>query len=54
MTLREHIDDIRNKLKEGQFTNEATVSDDIVRRLLHDPLGWPRYEPQIVYPPVLC
>ena len=50
MTLREHIDDIRNKLKEGQFTNEATVSDDIVRRLLHDPLGWPRYEPQIVYP----
>lgn len=50
MTLREHIDDIRNKLKEGHFTNEATVSDDIVRRLLHDPLGWPRYEPQIVYP----
>ena len=50
MTLQEHIDDIRNKLKEGQFTNEAAVSDDIVRRLLHDPLGWPRYEPQIVYP----
>ena len=50
MTLQEHIEDIRNKLKEGQFTNEATVSDDIVRRLLHDPLGWPRYEPQIVYP----
>ena len=50
MTLQEHIDDIRNKLKERQFTNEATVSDDIVRRLLHDPLGWPRYEPQIVYP----
>lgn len=50
MTLKEHIDDICNKLKEGQFINEATVSDDIVRRLLHDPLGWPRYEPQIVYP----
>ena len=49
MTLKEHIDDIRDRLKKGEFPNEAAVSDDIVRRLIHE-LGWPRYQSQIVYP----
>ena len=50
MTLEEHIDDIRDKLEKGELPpNEAAVSDDIVRRLVHE-LGWPRYQSQIVYP----
>ena len=49
MTLKEHIDDIRDRLKKGEFPNEAAVCDDIVHRLVHE-LGWPRYQSQIVYP----
>lgn len=49
MTLKEHIKDIRNRLEKEEFPNEAAVCDDIVRRLVHE-LGWPRYQPQIVYP----
>ena len=49
MTLKEHIDDIRDRIEKGEFPNEAAVCDDIVRRLVHE-LGWPRYQSQIVYP----
>ena len=49
MTLKEHIDDIRNNLKRKVFTSEALVSEGIVRRLL-DALGWPRFNPQVVIP----
>ena len=49
MTLKEHIDEIRNNLEEGLFINEAAVSDSIVRRLL-DALDWPIYNPQLVFP----
>ena len=50
MTLKEHIDDIRDRLERGEFPpNEAAVCDDIVRRIVHE-LGWPRYQSQIVYP----
>ena len=49
MTLKEHIDDIRNNLEEGLFTSEAAVSNGIVRRLL-DALDWPIYNPQIIIP----
>lgn len=50
MTLKEHIDDIRDRLERGEFPpNEAAVCDDIVRRIVHE-LGWPRYESQVVYP----
>ena len=49
MTLIEHIDDIRNHLKEGAFTNEAAVSKGIVLRLL-EALKWPIYTPQIIIP----
>ena len=50
MTLKEHIDDIRDKLEKGEFPpNETAVCDDIVRRLIHE-LGWPRFQSQIVYP----
>ena len=49
MTLKEHIDDIRDALKRGEFVSEALVSQGIVRRLL-DTLGWPQFNPQIVIP----
>ena len=50
MTLKEHIDDIRDRLEKGEVPpNEAAVCDDIVRRLVHE-LGWPRYQSQMVYP----
>lgn len=49
MTLKEHIDDIRNKLEEELFTNEAAVSQGIVLRFLHA-LDWPIFNIQIVVP----
>ncbi len=49
MTLKEHIDAIRNNLEKGLFTNEAAVSNGIVRRLL-DALDWPIYNPQVIIP----
>ncbi len=49
MTLKEHIDDIRDRLKKGEFPNEAAVSHNIVLRLL-DVLDWPRFNPQVIIP----
>ncbi len=49
MTLKEHIEDIHNLLKQGAFANEKerAVSDRIVNRLLQA-LEWPIFTPQIV------
>ena len=49
MTLTEHIEDIRNQLKEGLFINEAAVSQGIVLRLLNV-LTWPTYNTQVITP----
>ncbi|MCY4552116.1 MAG: type I restriction endonuclease [Candidatus Poribacteria bacterium] len=49
MTLKEHIDDIRNNLGKGFFTNEAAVSQGIVLRLLNV-LTWPTYNTQVIIP----
>lgn len=49
MTLKEHIDEIRDNLEKGLYTNEAAVSNSIVRRLL-DALDWPVYNPQVIMP----
>ena len=49
MELKEHIDDIRNRLKNGEYPNERAVRQCIIDRLLYK-LGWPTYAPQIVYP----
>ena len=49
MTLKEHIDDIRNQLKQGALSNEAAVSFGIVQRLF-EALGWPKFKPQIIIP----
>ncbi|RKU28962.1 hypothetical protein C6499_09525 [Candidatus Poribacteria bacterium] len=49
MTLKEHIDDIREGLKTNRYPNEAAVSQGIVLRLL-GALDWPTYDTQIVIP----
>ena len=49
MTLQEHIDEIRDDLRNEAFMNEASVSQGIVLRLLHA-LGWPRYNTRVVIP----
>lgn len=49
MTLKEHIDDIRDKLAKREFSNEAAVSKHIVCRLL-EALAWPISNTQIVCP----
>lgn len=47
MTLIEHIDDIRNRLKQSAYKDEAAVSNHIVNRLLQA-LNWPMYNPQVI------
>lgn len=49
MELKEHIDDIRNRLKNEEYPNERAVRQCIIDRLLLN-LGWPTHAPQIVYP----
>ena len=49
MTLKEHIEDIRDNLGKGFFTNEAAVSQGIVLRLLNV-LAWPTYNTQVIIP----
>ena len=47
--LEQDIRDIRENLRRRRYPNEAAVSQGIVRRLLGT-LGWPIYDPQVVYP----
>lgn len=49
MTLKEHIDEIRDNLTKNVFTSEALVSVGIVQRLLNA-LNWPTYTPQVIIP----
>ncbi|MEW6543888.1 MAG: type I restriction endonuclease [Nitrospirota bacterium] len=49
MGLEQDIEDIRAGIKAGRFSNEASVSQGIVLRLLHA-LAWPAYDTQVVCP----
>ena len=49
MTLKEHIEDIREGLKINRYPDEAAVSQGIVLRLLNA-LDWPTYNTQVVIP----
>ena len=49
MTLKEHIDDIRDNLEKGIYIGEAAVSQGIVLRLL-EALTWPKFNPQVIIP----
>ena len=45
MELKEHIDDIRNRLEQKLFPNETAVRQGIVDRLLNA-LGWETFDTQ--------
>ncbi len=47
--LKDHIKDIRERIKAGLFTNEAAVSQGVVCRIL-GALSWPIYDTQVVSP----
>ncbi|MBZ0168104.1 hypothetical protein MELA_02345 [Candidatus Methylomirabilis lanthanidiphila] len=47
--IRQHVEKIREGLREGRFPNEAAVSQGIVLRLLAA-LEWPTYDTQVVCP----
>ena len=49
MALGQDIEDIRTGIKAGRFTNEASVSQGIVLRILHS-LSWPSYDTRVVCP----
>lgn len=49
MTLKEHIDDIRKRLEQNEFTSEAAVRQGIIDRLLAA-LDWPTFDIKVVYP----
>jgi len=47
MTLKEHVDDIHKRLKEGGYISEMDICNRVVVRLLKE-LGWPIYDAWIV------
>jgi len=47
--LKLDIEEIREAIRMGQFTNEAAVCQGVVLRILHA-LSWPTYDTQIVSP----
>src|SRR5574341_92220 len=49
MDLNKHISEIQKGIREGLFSNEASVSQGIVLRLLQA-LNWPTYDTQVVWP----
>lgn len=49
MALKEHIDNVRDRLKNKEYPNEQAVRQGIVDPLLRN-LGWPLEDTQIVYP----
>ena len=49
MQLQSTIDDIAQKLREGRFPNEQSISQGIVLRVLSS-LGWEVYDTNIVWP----
>ena len=49
MTLKEHIDDIREGLETGRYPDEAAVSQGIVLRILNA-LNWPTFNTLVVSP----
>lgn len=49
MGIEQEIEAIRTGIRAGRFSNEASVSQGIVLRLLHA-LGWPSYDTDVVWP----
>jgi len=49
MAIANHIEKVRQGLREGRFTSEAAVSQGILLPALHE-LGWPVFDTSIVIP----
>lgn len=49
MAVSNHIEKVKNGLREGRFTSEAAVSQGILLPALHE-LGWPVFDTSIVIP----
>ncbi len=49
MELEDHIEEIQQRLRSGEYTNESSVVHGIVIRLI-EALGWPKWDPQCVCP----
>ena len=49
MSLEQAIQEIRVGIRAGRYTNEASVSQGIVMRILNC-LGWPTYDTQVICP----
>ena len=49
MTISNHIEKIRDGLREGKFISEAAVSQGILLPTLHE-LGWPVFDTSVVIP----
>ena len=49
MAINNHIEKVRQGLREGRFTSEAAVSQGILLPALHE-LGWPVFDTSIVIP----
>lgn len=49
MAITNHIEKVRDGLREGKFTSEAAVSQGILLPALHE-LGWPIFDTSIVIP----
>ena len=49
MSIENHIESITNNIRAGKFSNEASVSQGIVLRILQE-LGWPIFDSNVVMP----
>ena len=49
MAINNHIEKVRQGLREGRFTSEAAVSQGILLPALNE-LGWPVFDTSIVIP----
>ena len=49
MAIANHIEKVRQGIREGRFTSEAAVSQGILLPALHE-LGWPVFDTSIVIP----
>ncbi|GIV86872.1 MAG: hypothetical protein KatS3mg054_0901 [Chloroflexus sp.] len=49
MAISNHIEKVRERLRRGEFTSEAAVSQGILLPTLHEP-GWPVFDTSVVVP----
>ena len=49
MAIENHIEKVRDRLRRGEYTSEAAVSQGILLPALHE-LGWPVFDTSVVVP----